>query len=473
MKNSTILISPFSRLIILFAILSSPVFSDRSSAQIIGQKDTMILDRVVGVVGKFPILQSEIENQLLQYKREGIDLPGNPRCYIFESLLVNKLLIIQAEIDSVEVNDEEVQRTVDLKLQQFIMDAGSQENLENYFKKSLLEIKQDLFKPQKDIMIAQRMQGEITSKVVITPSEVQKFFKQIPSAQVPLRPAAMEIREIALKPAVSEEEITRVQNRLKEFRERILKGESFTTLAVLYSEDKGSSPRGGELGMTPRSQLVPEFAAVAFNLKGDEISRVVKTEFGYHIIQLIDRRGDVINVRHILLSPKPTIEEKLVVKQRLDSISQAIRENKISFEDAAVRYSASKDTRANGGLMVNNGSPQNPNSQNIGTTWFEPQELPIEVFNAVKSLKVGEISKSIEIFDGSNSLNYKIFSVKSNRPAHKADLKLDYQFIQSLALNNKKQETINEWIEKKQLSMYTRIDKDFLGCEFQHKGWIK
>jgi peptidyl-prolyl cis-trans isomerase SurA len=473
MKNRNINSRTILKFTAILVLIALPVFTEVADGQVVGQSDSLVLDRVVAVVGKYPVLQSEIENQLTELRRQGVTIPGDARCYILESLLVNKLLIIQAEIDSVEVTDEEAQRTVDLKLQQFIMDAGSQENLENYFKKSLLEIKKDLFKPQKDLMIAQKMQGEITTKVAVTPSEVQKFYKQIPAAQIPLRPAAMEIREIVVKPMVSEEEITRVQNRLKEFRERIQKGESFTTLAVLYSEDKGSAPRGGELGMTPRSELVPEFAAVAFNLKGTEISRIVKTEFGYHIIQLIDRRGDVINVKHILLSPKPTLEEKAAVRSNLDSIVQVIRENKISFEDAALRYSSAKDTRANGGLLVNTGSPQDPNSQNVNTTWFEPQELNPEVFNAVKNLKVGEISKIIETQDANNSLVYKVLSVKSNKPAHKADLRQDYQFLQSMALNDKKQKELADWIEKKQLSMYIRIDRDFQGCQFEHKGWMK
>lgn len=462
-----------SKVFVLLAFFLLPGLQKSLEAQVIGQNDSLILDRVVAVVGKYPILQSDIENQLMELKRQGVNIPGDPKCYILESLLVNKLLVIQAEIDSVMITDEEVQRTVDLKMQEFMMQAGSQENLESYFKKSLLEIKKDLFKPQKDQMIAQKMEGEITNKVVVTPSEVQKYYKQIPATQIPLRPAAMEIREIVLQPEVSEAEILRVQNRLKEFRERIQKGESFTTLAVLYSEDKGSAPRGGELGMTPRSQLVPEFAAVAFNLKGSEISRVVKTEYGYHIIQLIDRRGDVINVKHILLSPKPTLDEKMAVRNRLDSIAQVIRQNKISFEDAALKFSSSKDTRANGGLLVNKGNPQDPNPQNANTTWFEPQEMNPEAFNAVKNLKVGEISKVVETLDDSNSVVYKILSVKSNKPAHRADLKQDYQYLQSLALSDMKQKELNDWVEKKQQSMYIKIDRDFQGCQFKHKGWIK
>lgn len=462
-----------TKVLVLLAFFLLPGLDKTLEAQVIGQNDSLILDRVVAVVGKFPILQSDIENQLIELKRQGAAISGDPKCYSLELLLVNKLLIIQAEIDSVMVTDEEAQRMVDLKMQEFIMQAGSQENLESYFKKSLLEIKKDLFKPQKDQMIAQKMEGEITNKVVVTPSEVQKYYKQIPATQIPLRSAAMEIREIVLKPEVSEAEILRVQNRLKEFRDRVQKGESFTTLAVLYSEDKASSPRGGVLGMTPRSQLVPEFAAVAFNLKGSEISRVVKTEYGYHIMQLIDRRGDVINVKHILLSPKPTVEEKIAVRNRLDSIAQIIRQNKISFEDAALKFSSSKDTRANGGLLVNKGNPQDPNPQNANTTWFEPQELSPEVFNAVKNLKVGEISIVVETQDDSNSVVYKILSIKSNKPAHRADLKQDYQYLQSLALGNMKQKELNDWVEKKQQSMYIKIDRDFQGCQFEHKGWIK
>lgn len=462
-----------NRILAFGALLLLSGFSGKLNAQIVSKNDSIVIDRVVAVVGKLPVLQSELENALIQYKQQGMMAPGDQRCFVLENLLINKLLVIQAEIDSVMVSDEDAQREVENKLQEFIRMAGSQENLEGYFKKSLLEIKKDLFKPQKEVLIAEKMKQTIAGKTTVTPADVQKFYKQIPAAQIPLRPAAMEIREIVLKPSISPEEDLRVQNRLKDFRERIQKGESFTTLAVLYSEDKGSSPTGGKLGMLPRSTLAPEFSAVAFNLKGDEISRVVKTEFGYHIIQLIERRGDMINARHILLTPKPSLEEKAAVRQRLDSLSQAIRENKISFEAAALKYSSAKETKANGGLLVNNGNPQEPNSMNAGTTWFEPQELSPEMFNAVKNLKIGEISKVLETYDSNNSLVYKILSVKSNRPAHKADLKQDYQFLQSLALNDAKQKKLNEWIEKKQQAMYIRVDKDYQGCTFDHKGWIK
>ena len=443
------------------------------NAQVVGQKDPVIMDRVIAVVGKYPILQSDIENQMIQFRTEIMGLAGDPRCYFLESLLVNKLLLSQAEIDSIMVTDDEAQREVENKLQNYIYELGSEENLANYFKKTILEIKQDLFKPQKENMISRRMSDEITKGIEVTPSEVQKFYKNMPSNQVPLRPETLEIREIVLKPSVSESEITRIQNRLNEFRERILKGESFTTLAVLYSEDEASAGSGGVIDFQPRSTLAPEFAAVAFNLKGNDVSRVVKTDFGYHIIQLIERRGDLINVRHILMTPKPSIEEKAAIRGRLDSISTAIREGKITFEAAAQRYSEEKDTRSNGGLLLNNGDPQNPASQNRNTTWFEPQELSREVMDAIRNLKVGEISQIFETRDANNKPVFKIISIKSRRPAHKADLKLDYPYLQSLALNQRRQDVLNDWIEKKQKSMYILINPDFRNCDFERKGWVK
>lgn len=442
-------------------------------AQVIGQTDPVIMDRVVAVVGKYPVLQSDIENQIIDMRRNGMDIPGNPRCYVLEGLLVSKLLLSQAEIDSIEVTDDDVERMVENKLQEFVYQVGSEANLESYFKKSMAEIKKDLMKPQKEQMISQKMKEEITKGLTITPSEVQKFYKKIPANEIPLISETLEIREIVIKPEVSDAEITRVQNRLNEFRERILKGEDIRTLAVLYSDDATTASRGGELGMTPRSMLVPEFAAVAFNLKVNDLSRIVKTELGYHIMQLIERRGDLINVRHILLIPKPTIEQKLAVRNRLDSIAQTIRENKTTFENAALRYSQEKETRSNGGLLVNSGGLQSSNKQNEGTTWFEPRELPAEVMAAIRNLKVGEISPVFETRDNTNQPVYKIISIKSRRPAHKADLKLDYPYLQTIALNDKQQGKLAEWVEKKQKTMYIRIDPDFADCTFTHPGWIK
>jgi len=442
-------------------------------AQVVGQKDPMIMDRIVAVVGKYPILQSDLENAIKEYQSQRFDFPIDPYCFVLESQLITKLLVTQAEIDSVMVSDDEVERLIDNKLQTYILQVGSQEVLENMFNKSLLEIKKDFLKPQKENMIADKMSKTITSGVKITPSEVQKYYKKLPANQIPLRPETMEIREIVMKPQVPESEIKKVQDRLNGFRDRILKGESFETLAVLYSEDPGSAPRGGRLGLQPRSILAPEFAAAAFNLKPGDISRVVKTDFGYHIIQLIERRGDLVDCRHILLNPKPTIEEKARVRKELDSIAGLVREGKVKFEEAALLYSDEKDTRSSGGLIVNKGDAQTSNPQNANTTWFEPQELPAEILNAVKNLKVGEISQVFESRDGNNKPVYKVITLKSRRPAHRADLKQDYTFLQNLALQEKEQGVLNEWIGKKQKNTYIRIDPDFRNCSFEREGWVK
>jgi peptidyl-prolyl cis-trans isomerase SurA len=457
-------------LVLVLTVLMLPV---TLKAQVVGQKDPLIMDRIVAVVGKYPIMQSDLENSIRDYQSQRFDFPIDPYCYVLENQLITKLLVTQAEIDSIMVTDDEVERLIDNKLQTYILQVGSQQALETMFNKSLLEIKKDFLKPQKENMIADKMGKEVTNGVKITPSEVQKFFKKLPANQIPLRPETMEIREIVMKPQVPEAEIVKVQDRLKGFRDRILKGESFETLAVLYSEDPGSAPRGGRLGLTPRSMLAPEFAAAAFNLKPGDVSRVVKSDFGYHIIQLIERRGDLIDCRHILLNPKPTIEEKVKVRKELDSIAGQIREGKLKFEDAALMYSEEKDTRSSGGLIVNKGDAQNSNPQNANTTWFEPQELPTEVLNAVRNLKVGEISQVFETRDSNNKPVYKVIAVKSRRPAHKADLKQDYTYLQNLALQEKEQGVLNEWIQKKQKNTYIRIDPDFRNCQFEREGWVK
>ncbi|MFO7615930.1 MAG: peptidylprolyl isomerase [Bacteroidales bacterium] len=439
------------------------------AAQITGQQDPVIIDRVIAVVGRHPILQSDLEDQISQLRQQGVDFKEDPKCQVLESLLISKLLLSQSEIDSIEVSDDEVRREVDNRIKSMLAYyQGDERMVETMFNKKMVEINEDLFKPMREQLIVRRMQQEIYNKLEVTPSEVQKFFRRIPENEVPIRPESMEIREITLNPKISEEELARVQARLMEFRDRIQKGESMSALAAIYSEDQGSALKGGELGFIPRGSLVPEFAAVAFNLKPNEVSRVVKTEFGYHIIQLIERRGDLINCRHILLIPKPSIEERDRSRQRLDSIAQIIREGKMTFEQAAPRFSNEKNTSNNGGLLVNM-----TQSQNYNTTWFEPQELSKEVLDAVRNLKVGEISSVFESRDASNNLVYKIVSIKSRRPAHRADLKQDYQFIQSLALQEKQQKTLSDWVERKQQSMFIRIDPDFKGCKFESEGWLR
>ncbi|MDD2813703.1 MAG: peptidylprolyl isomerase, partial [Bacteroidales bacterium] len=295
-------------LLLLFLLMIVP---GSLLAQIIGQQDPVIIDRVIAVVGRHPIYQSDLEDHIRQLRSQGVEFAEDPKCEVLESLLISKLLVSQSEIDSIEVADDEVRREVDNRIKSMMAYyQGDEQMLETMFNKKMVEITQDMFKPMKEQLIVRRMQQEIYNKLEVTPSEVQKFFRKIPENEIPLRPESMEIREIALKPKTSDAEIARIQARLLEFRERIQNGERMSTLAALYSEDPGTAPRGGEVGLVLRNNLAPEFFATAMNLKPGEVSRIVKTEFGYHIIQLIERRGDLINIRHILLIPKPSLEEQ-------------------------------------------------------------------------------------------------------------------------------------------------------------------
>lgn len=435
-----------------------------SKAQLIGQNDTIILDRILAVVGGHPILQSDVESTYIQNQAVGVRLEGDEKCSILEDMMISKLLLDQAELDSIEKTDREVEAALQARLDYFINQAGSVEAIEEYFKKSMPEIKKDFFEDVKEQLLTEEMKKNLTADVKVTPSDVQKFYRKIPKEEMPLIPEQLEIRQIVVKPKISEEDRKIVIDRLNDFREQILGGRSMATLAAAYSEDPGSQPRGGELGFIRRADLVPEFTAVAFNLKPGEVSRVVKTDFGYHLIQLIDRQGESINARHILLKPKISAEAKIAARSRLDSIADIIRTGKAEFGEMALRYSVDEKSFANGGLMVN---------EYKGNTKFEPQELPAEMLAQVNRLKAGEISEPFESQDESTNPVMKIITVKSRVSAHQADIKTDYQYIQQLALREKQNEAINEWIEDKQKATFIRINHDYQGCEFQIPGWVK
>ena len=311
------LFTPFVALTLLVFFTAQPVRS-----QIVGQEqDTIVLDRILSIVGGHPIFQSDVESQYTQAKAMGYAVQGDMKCQILEGLLVGKLLLDQAEIDSVEVDDSEVETQVKRRVQGILQNAqGNEELVVRLFNKSMLEIEKDLYKPIREQLLTQKMQNEITSNIRITPSEVQKYFKNLGKDEIPLIPESIELKQIVVKPEIPAAEIDRVKDRLNEFRDQIRQGQRMSTLAVLYSEDPGSQPRGGELGLLPRGALVPEFTAVAYNLKKGDVSRIVETEFGYHIIELIERKGDMLNARHILLKPKVPVESKVKSKQHLDSI---------------------------------------------------------------------------------------------------------------------------------------------------------
>jgi len=424
------------------------------------------IDNILAIVGNNIVLLSDVENQYQQIKDKenysGIDI----KCQIFENLLMQKLLLNQAQLDSLEVTDKEVTQELERRLRIYVSQAGSEKALEEYFNKSITEIKNDLKKPLKDQMLIEKMNEKLTGDIKITPTEVQQFFKTIPKDSLPTINAQTELEEIAMYPKISPEQLLEVKTRLQELRDRILKGEKFSTLAIMYSEDLGSATKGGELGFVGRTDLVPEFASVAFNLKENEISKIVETSFGYHIIQLIERRGEQINVRHILLMPKVTMNEILKTKKTLDSISIAIRSGKITFKDAVEKYSQS-DSKNNNGLMK---------YYRTGSSKFDDEDeeaLDSPTKYAISDLNIGDISNIIETRDEKNKTIFRIVKIKSKIKAHKANLKDDYQLIQDYALQNKKQKVTEDWLKNKQQSIYINIDDSYKKCNFQSKGWVK
>lgn len=451
---------------LLILTLIAFLFPNLSQGQIVSQQeDTIVLDRVLAVVGGHPIFQSDVESQYTQMRAMGYAMQGDMKCQLLEGFLVGKLLLDQAEIDSIEIDDSEVEANVKRRVQGILQEAqGNEDLVVRLFNKSMLEIEKDLYKPIREQMLTERMKGEIANNIRITPSEVQKFYKGLDKDEVPLLPESLELQQIVLKPEIPQSEIDRVKDRLNEFREQIKQGQKMSTLAVLYSEDPGSQPRGGELGLLPRGALVPEFTAVAYNLKKGDVSRIVETDFGYHIIELIERKGDMVNTRHILLKPKVPVESKVKAKQQLDSIAGRIRAGEFTFDDAAKLFSEDEQSRTNGGVMVN------PNN---ASTRFEPKELNPSTLNAIKSLKVGEISDPFESEDDMGNLTYKIVMMKSRTPAHRADINKDYQYLYNLALENKRQEVIDEWIEEKMKNIYIRIHKDYKNCNFNYPNWVK
>lgn len=425
----------------------------------------IMVDQIVGVVGDNIILQSDIENQYYQMQSQGYT--GNARqmkCEIFEDLLVQRLFLNQAMIDSIEVTPAEVENELDRRLQIYINQIGSQERLEEYYNKSLLEIKETFREVIRDQMLTQRMQAELSNEIQVVPSEVKNYYKRLPPDSIPEIPKQYEIRQIVKKPRISEDAIFEVKERLLELRERIVQGESFATLAILYSEDPGTAMKGGELGFTSRGSLVKKFADVAFSLKQNQVSQIVETEFGYHIIQLIERRGEQVNVRHILLKPKVSEEASRKAIATLDSLASRIRMDSIPFETAARFLSDDEDTRLSGGIMVN---------QSTGTTRFTLEEFDRPTRQIIQNLKPGEVSDPFEATDKTGRKIYKIIQITRIIPAHRANLNLDYSLIQNMALSDKKSRLLNQWVEDRIAETYIRIDPSFRDCDFTIKGWIR
>ncbi|MCD6564516.1 MAG: peptidylprolyl isomerase [Bacteroidales bacterium] len=442
----------------IIALFISAVFSFAVTAQ------DEVIDRIIGVVGDQIILQSDIENQYLQFKAEGYrGNEGKIKCSIFEDQLAQKLLLNQAKVDSVEITESQVEMELNRRLQAFINQIGSEQQLEDYYKKSILEIKEDFRDLIRDQLLTEEMQRTIAGEITVTPSEVRKFYKRTPKDSLPLINSQIEIRQIVKIPPFSEEAKLEVREKLLNLRKRIINGESFSTLAVLYSEDKGTAIKGGELGYTNKADLVIEFANTAFSLKKGVVSTIVETEFGYHLIKLIDRRNDQVNVRHILMKPKTSPVAKMQAKSFLDSLSLIIRTDSITFKNAARGYSDDPDSRLSGGILIN---------PRTGDTKFEMDQLDKGMYNVVKDMKIGKISDPFEAIDEKGNLVYKIVSVISRSKPHTANLVSDYKILQELTKQSKQQEFFSNWINDKQKNTYIRIVDDYQTCTFSNKGWL-
>ena len=422
-----------------------------------------VLDQVVAVVGNTLILESDIENQYLNYRMRG-SINGTEedmKCEILESLLYQKLMVAQAEVDSIEVNKAQVSAELERRLSGFINQFGSQEKLEKYYGKSMSEIKSEIHNIVKDQMLAQQVQQKIISNITVTPSEIKAFYKKKPKDSIPMIKTEYVIRQIVRKPPVNVEEKLRVKKELLELRKRILNGESFSTLAILYSEDPGSAKNGGELGFYGRGQLYPAFETAAYKLKPGEISGVVKTKAGYHIIQMIARKGDYINVRHILLVPKVSIQDLQKARMKLDTIVKEIRSDSITFDKAVEKYSQGKD-KNNGGYLLN---PQ------TGSIEFEGEQLAPQVSFIVNKLKPGQISNPVPFKTDNQKDAYRLLYLEKLVPPHKANLKQDYTRFEQWALQDKQQKTIDAWINEKAKDTFVRINPMFRRCRFRHQ-WL-
>ena len=433
-------------------------------------KANNVVDEVIWVVGDEPILKSEVEIMKLQGEAEGMKWDGDPECVLPEQIAVQKLFLHQAALDSVEVTESEIAQGVDQQINYWISlpQIGSKEKLEEFQHKSIAQLRQDLHDDYKNRQLVQKMQAKLVGDVKVSHAEVREYFRKLPVDSIPMIPTTVEVEILTQTPKVEPEEVNRIKNQLRDYTDRVTKGEtSFATLARLYSEDPGSSRQGGELGYMGRGMLDPAFAAVAFNLTDPKkVSKIVESEFGYHIIQLIDRRGDKINCRHILLKPRVSMASIDAAKERLDSIGRDLRKEKFTFEDATAYLSDDKDTKNNHGLMVNSSGDER-------TSRFKMKDLPTEVARVVDTMKVGEISAPFQMINNRGKVVCAIVKLKSRTDEHRATITEDFQTMRDIVTAHRRQEIIHDWVVSKIKNTYVRMNPRYKDCKFKYEGWIK
>ena len=450
------------RILVLLVVLVS--FASLVKAQ----TDTVV-DEVIWVVGDEAILKSDVEALRIQGQQEGMRWYGDPDCSIPEQIAVQKLYLNQAIIDSVEVTESEISQGVEQYIDNMVSVIGSREKLEEYQKKSISQIRSDLRESYRERQLVQGMQQKLVKDITVTPADVRRYFKDISPDSIPFVPTEVEVQIVTQMPRVEQEEINRVKEELRDYTDRVNKGESsFQTLARLYSEDPGSARRGGELDYTVRAALDPAFANVAFSLSDPKrVSKIVESEFGYHIIQLVDKRGDRIKVRHILR--KPVVSDEAIQKSinRLDSIRNDILDGKFPFDAAASVISDDKDTRNNNGLMFNT------TSDGLRTSRFKLADLPTEVAKVADGLKVGEVSAPFQMINERGKTVCAIIKLKSRTEGHKATITEDYQVLKNLVVEKLREKKLHEWVVNRIKSTYVRINDRYRDCKFEYEGWVR
>lgn len=428
------------------------------------QAQDKIIDQIVAVIGSNIILKSDIESIHLQNQAQGITTEGDMKCEILENLLIDKLMVAEAELDTnIIVTDNQINQQLDARIDYFMQHLGSEKEVENYFKKSIVQLKSELKDVIRNEILSGQMKSKLIEKIKVTPNEVRYYYRNLPDDQKPKINTQYEYAQITAIPVINEQEENRIKDQLRSIKKRVEDGENFAMFAVLYSEDP-SANNGGDLGYFGRATMDPAFSEAAFNLKPGQVSNVVKSEFGYHIIQMVDRKGERVRCRHIIMQPKVDAEEKQRMMERMDSLVNRIRKGEITFADAAMRYSNDKNSRINGGIVIN---PASMSSR------FEPQQLAPDISKVINNLNINEISKPFLTIDEKHREVIQVVKLINKVEAHTANLNEDYPLISEMYLAKKQEDTIMDWIGERQAKTYIRIDDTYLNCSFKFKNWIK
>ena len=427
----------------------------------------VLVESVAAIVGNEVIYLSDLGNAIADVKRNGNKTPDDElTCRVFQQMLVSKLFMDQARIDSITVTDDAVEGDLNMRMNDAIRTAGSEEALVAYFKKSMLEIRRDIKKTLLEQQVVGEVQSKISKNITITPAALKKYYNSIPKDSLPVVPAKYAISLIQLDPPDNEDNKAEARQKLLDIRSQILAGKSFNVLAIMYSEDTQSAKKGGEIGYMVKGELEKPYAEAAFSLTKNTVSKIVESKYGFHLIQLIDRKGDMVNTRHILIRPKVKPDQAVQAISKLDSIANLIRIDSLKFENAALRFSTHKDSRINGGKFVSS----NPSSR---ITWFTLEELNPEMYLKIRDMKPGEISTAFKTTDENNNEVFRIIKLDNVLPAHAANLKDDYQTLYDAALSKERVKVFDKWVKNKIAITYIKISEEFKGCDFLKTGWLK